>query len=183
MSFREFSLASLVSLVFALLRGVLWPFWTSWIQKLLLKSQLPIETNCLTVWLDWLLRLMRRLWSSQRLQPLLSSSSVSAGSSAPWQQTRCLSIQDHKLSFSTFSKVKVQSLSALSSVVKEFPGKFADASKFGAIMWVFILIFFCGCNQPQWWNICRKDVGKCEARYKCDLQVRWQKVIALKIHF
>merc|ERR1711971_90483 len=48
------------------------------------------------------------------------------------------------------NQVKVQSLSALSSVVKEFPGKFADASKFGALM---------------------KDVGKCEARYKCDLQV------------
>merc|ERR1711997_179098 len=48
------------------------------------------------------------------------------------------------------NQVKVQSLSALSSVVKEFPGKFADASKFGEIM---------------------KDVGKCEARYKCDLQV------------
>merc|ERR1712037_230181 len=48
------------------------------------------------------------------------------------------------------NEVKVQSLSALSSVVKEFPGKFADASKFGALL---------------------KDVGKCEARYKCDLQV------------
>merc|ERR1712172_160074 len=48
------------------------------------------------------------------------------------------------------NQVKVQSLSALSSVVKEFPGKFADASKFGALM---------------------QDVGKCEARYKCDLQV------------
>merc|ERR1711971_830231 len=48
------------------------------------------------------------------------------------------------------NQVKVQSLSAQSRVVKEFPGKFADASKFGALM---------------------KDVGKCEARYKCDLQV------------
>merc|ERR1712241_856082 len=48
------------------------------------------------------------------------------------------------------NQVKVQSLSALSSVVKELPGKFADASKFGALV---------------------KDVGKCEARYKCDLQV------------
>jgi len=48
------------------------------------------------------------------------------------------------------NEVKVQSLSALSSVVKEFPGKFADASKFGALL---------------------KDVGKCEARYKCELQV------------
>ena len=33
-------------------------------------------------------------------------------------------------------QVKVQGLSALSSVVKMVPGKFADASKFGAIMWV-----------------------------------------------
>ena len=33
---------------------------------------------------------------------------------------------------------------------------------------------------PQLWNICRRDVDKCEARYKCDLQVIWQK-IPLKI--
>merc|ERR1711971_938208 len=40
------------------------------------------------------------------------------------------------------NQVKVHSLSALSNVVKEFPGKFADASKFGALM---------------------QDVSKCEA--------------------
>ena len=38
------------------------------------------------------------------------------------------------LSFLTFIQVKVQSLSALSRVVKELPGKFADASKFGALV-------------------------------------------------
>merc|ERR1711962_1658988 len=48
------------------------------------------------------------------------------------------------------NKVKVQSLSALSSVVKMMPGKFADASKFGAIM---------------------QDVSKCEAQYKCSMEV------------
>merc|ERR1712110_119554 len=48
------------------------------------------------------------------------------------------------------NKVKVQSLSALSLLVKKFPGKFADARKFGALA---------------------KDVNKCETRYKCDLQV------------
>merc|ERR1712107_16889 len=47
-------------------------------------------------------------------------------------------------------KVKVQGLSALSSVVKMMAGKFADASKFGALM---------------------QDVSKCEARYKCDTEV------------
>merc|ERR1711994_72990 len=46
--------------------------------------------------------------------------------------------------------VRVQSLSALSSVVKMMAGKFADASKFGALM---------------------QDVSKCEARYKCDMEV------------
>merc|ERR1712241_768765 len=46
--------------------------------------------------------------------------------------------------------VKVQSLSALSSVVKMMAGKFADASKFGVLM---------------------QDVSKCEARYKCDMEV------------
>merc|ERR1711973_363822 len=48
------------------------------------------------------------------------------------------------------NRVKVQGLSALSSVVKMMAGKFADASKFGALM---------------------QDVSKCEARYKCDMEV------------
>ena len=34
----------------------------------------------------------------------------------------------------TFVKVKIQSLSALSLLVKKFPGKFADARKFGALV-------------------------------------------------
>jgi len=52
--------------------------------------------------------------------------------------------------FCAIATNKVQGLSALSSVVKMMAGKFADASKFGALM---------------------QDVSKCEARYKCDMEV------------
>ena len=34
----------------------------------------------------------------------------------------------------TFVQVKIQSLSALSLLVKKFPGKFSKASKFGALV-------------------------------------------------
>ena len=42
--------------------------------------------------------------------------------------------QDLSNPTTTFVQVKIQSLSALSRAVKKFPGKFADARKFGALV-------------------------------------------------
>ena len=42
--------------------------------------------------------------------------------------------QDLSNPTTTFVQVKIQSLSALSLLVKKFPGKFSKASKFGALV-------------------------------------------------
>ena len=59
-------------------------FWRDW------KAHPMSIGNSILVLHDKLFRLMRH-WLWQRLQPLLSSSSVSAGFSVPWPPTRCVS--------------------------------------------------------------------------------------------
>ena len=67
------------------------PSWASWIQELLTKLKSPTSNvNSIPGLHDKLFRLMRH-WLWQRLQQLLSTSSVSAGFSVPWQPTRYVS--------------------------------------------------------------------------------------------